>query len=177
MDDEQIAILAKGLAENREHLPLSTFQLSFNMLTPVGLEILLSALWGSRHLKVLKLDNNMIGDKGANLISISLASMKLTSLDVGFNSITANGMRLFMKAIAENSHIQSLAISGNTIDCASAKAVAYALAYNSSLVSLFLDQCHISNEGRRHITAGIVSNSRTSLQVLKGFMLGGEISI
>lgn len=174
IDDEQAVILAKGIAENREHLPLSTLQLSFNALSPAGLEVLLSALLGSRFLKVLKLDNNMIGDKGANLISLFLASTSLTSLDIGFNTITAAGMKPLMKAIAENAHIQSLSLSGNNIDATSTKAVAYALAYNASLVSLFLDQCNISNEGRRHITAGIVSNSRTSLQILKGFPLGGE---
>jgi hypothetical protein len=79
-----------------------------------------------------------------------------------------------MKAIAENRHIRSLSLSGNNVDAASAKAVAYALAYNASLVSLFLDQCNISNEGRRHVTAGIVSNSQTSLQIVKGFLLGGK---
>jgi len=174
IDDEQAAILAKGIAENREHLPLSTLQLSFNALGPAGLEVLLSALWGSRFLKVLKLDNNVIGDKGANMISLCLASTSITTLDIGFNTITAAGMRPLMKAIAENRHIRSLSLSGNNVDAASAKAIAYALAYNASLVSLFLDQCNISNEGRRHITAGIVSNSQTSLQIVKGFLLGGK---
>jgi len=177
IDDEYAAILAKGIAENRDHLPLSTLQLSFNSIGPAGLDVLLHALLGSRYLKVLKLDNNVIGDKGANLISFYLTSSSITTLDIGFNTITATGMRPFMKAVAENSQIQSLSLSGNFIDSASAKAVAYALAYNSSLVSLFLDQCNISNEGRRHITAGIVSNSRTSLQILKGFVLGGEFVV
>ena len=97
----------------------------------------------------------------------------LISLDIGFNSITGSGMRTLMKAVSENNELESLSLSGNTIDNGSAKAVAYALAHNKSLKALFLYHCKLQSEGQRHITAGIVSNSQTRLNIMTGFPIGG----
>jgi len=77
-----------------------------------------------------------------------------------------------MKAVAESKNLRSLSLSGNAIDANAAKSVAYALAYNFSLKSIFLVHCSIGHEEQRHITAGIVSNSRTALDRLNGFEIG-----
>ena len=173
--DEEGIILAEAIAKNRHRLALEALQLSFNELTCKGIEPLMNAVWGSTSLRELGLDNNSIGDRGANVVSAVISSVKtLKKLDLGFNSISAMGMRTIMKTVAENINLCSLSISGNNIDTGSAKAVAYALAYNKSLKSLFLDHCSIGSEGQRHITAGIVSNSLTCLHTLTGFRIGGE---
>jgi len=178
IDDDQAKLLADAITQNRERLPLESLQLSFNNLSCKGTELLMNALWTSTTLKELKLDNNLIGDRGASVVSAVLTSVKtLVKLDLGFNSISAFGMRTLMKVVAENSQLNSLSISGNIIDTGSAKAVAYALAYNASLQALFLDHCSIGSEGQRHITAGIVSNSRTHLHTLTGFRIGGKFSV
>ena len=93
-------------------------------------------------------------------------------LDIGFNSIKATGLNVLMKVIADSNQLESLSISGNTVDAPAAKAVAYALAYNCSLEALFLVHCTINHEGQRHITAGIVSNARIALRKLTGFRIG-----
>jgi Ran GTPase-activating protein (RanGAP) involved in mRNA processing and transport len=173
MGDDEICMLASSIRANKARLPLESIQLSFNNMTHKGLEALTNAVWGSPTLKELKLDNNEIGDRGAHQVAAILPALKaLVTLDVGFNAIKAAGLNVLMKAVADTDQIQSLSLSGNAIDVPSAKAVAYALAYNQSLQSIFLVHCSINHEGKRHITAGSVSNCQTSLRNLTGFDIG-----
>jgi Ran GTPase-activating protein (RanGAP) involved in mRNA processing and transport len=174
--DETMAHIASSIKSNREKLVLESLQLSFNRITCKGLECLTNAVWGSRTLKELLLDNNEIGDRGAQQIAAVLPFVKtLETLDVGFNLIKSSGMKLLMKAATETQSLQSLSVSGNKIDTSAAKAVAFALAYNRSLISLSLVHCSIGHEGQRHISAGIVSNSRIALRELTGFNIGPVI--
>jgi Ran GTPase-activating protein (RanGAP) involved in mRNA processing and transport len=172
-DGGGIAMAIKG---NRQFLPLQSLQLSFNGISHKGLEALMNALWGSTTLQELRIDNNDIGDRGAQQIAAILPYLKtLETLDVGFNNINNknSGMKILMKAVAETNNLKTLSLSGNPMqDVASAKAVAYALAYNTSLQSLLLVHCHLTTEGQRHVAAGAVSNSRSSLRDLSGFPVG-----
>ena len=176
MTDDEICVLASGMRANREKLSVESIQLSFNGMTARGLEALMNAVWGSATLRELRIDNNEIGDRGANQLAAILPGLKnLEILDVGFNSIKAPGLNTLMKAVAESQRLLSLSVSGNAIDVAAAKAVAYALAYNRSLESLFLVHCTITHEGQRHISAGIVSNSKVALRNLTGFDMGRKL--
>jgi Ran GTPase-activating protein (RanGAP) involved in mRNA processing and transport len=175
--DEEVAMLAASIKQNKDRLPIVSIQLSFNKITHKGLESLTNALWGSTTLKELEVDNNEIGDQGAHHIAAVVPGMSaLRVLDVGFNSIKAAGINVLMKTIAESEYLESFSISGNSIDVNAAKAVAYALAYNCSLTSIHLVHCSIDHEGQRHVSAGIVSNSRTALQKLTGFDIGRTYS-
>ena len=95
-----------------------------------------------------------------------------SSLSDGLAEECAEGLTVLMKTIAESKSLLSLSLSGNAIDANAAKSVAYALAYNCSLKALFLVHCSVGHEDQRHITAGIVSNSRTALDRLNGFDIG-----
>mmetsp|Transcript_1227 Transcript_1227/g.1869 ORF Transcript_1227/g.1869 Transcript_1227/m.1869 type:complete len:830 (-) Transcript_1227:231-2720(-) len=171
--DEEVAVIAASIKENRNELPLQSLQLSFNSITCKGLDSLTNALWGSKTLRELMLDNNQIGERGGHQLANILPHIHtLEVLDVGFNSIKSSGMRTLMKVVAETQHLLSLSVSGNPIDCTAAKSVAYAMAYNQSLKSIFLDHCHIEHEGQRHIVAGVVSNSGISLRKFTGFRIG-----
>mmetsp|Transcript_29524 Transcript_29524/g.42862 ORF Transcript_29524/g.42862 Transcript_29524/m.42862 type:complete len:948 (+) Transcript_29524:372-3215(+) len=171
--DEEMAVLSASIKQSGSRLPLEALQLSFNEITSVGLESLARALWNSTTLRELRLDNNSIGDQGAHIVSSLLNSAtRLEKIDLGFNSIGSGGMKTLMKYVSESTCINWLSVSGNPIDSEASKAVAYALAYNRSLKSMFLDHCFIAHEGQRHITAGIVSNSGISLRNLTGFPLG-----
>jgi len=171
--DEEVQMLALSIKSNKDRLPLESLQLSFNNITHNGLESIANALWGSTTLRELKVDNNMIGDRGAHQMAAIIPAMKVIEvLDVGFNSITAPGLTVLMKTVAESKNLLSLSLSGNAIDANAAKSVAYALAYNCSLKSIFLVHCSIGHEEQRHITAGIVSNSRTAMVRLNGFEIG-----
>jgi Ran GTPase-activating protein (RanGAP) involved in mRNA processing and transport len=178
LGDREVTILADAIKENRLRLPLEALQLSFNRLTCIGVESLMNAVWGSTTLLELRLDNNHIGDRGAQLVSVVIATVRsLQRVDLGFNSFSATGIRSLMKSVSESTNLSSLSISGNKLDASGAKAVAYALAYNTSLKYFFMDNCAASHESQRHITAGIVSNSDVKLLAVTGFRIGGTSSL
>ena len=176
LNDGDLAALAASLKHNRENLRLESLQLSFNLFTGKGMEPLVNALWGLTGLKELKLDNNNMGDVGAQLLAAVCPQLKdLETIDVGFNKIKSQGIKVLMTAIAGAENIKTLSISGNTIDANSAKAVAYALAFNRSLVSISLLHCTVQPEIHRQIAAGIVSNCNLALRDLSGFPVGPAV--
>jgi Ran GTPase-activating protein (RanGAP) involved in mRNA processing and transport len=143
----------------------------------VGVEMLMNAIWGSKTLREIKLDNNQIRDRGAQLAAVVLTSVDLEILDMGFNRLTIVGIKALMKSLAENCSLLTLTLSGNVLDTNASKAVSYALSYNKTIRKLYVDHCLLSYAAQRHIAAGIVSNSNLALRVMSGFPLGGEFSV
>lgn len=175
INDESVMQIAESIKVNRDRLPLQSLQLSFNRITCKGVECLVNSIWGSHTVKELMLDNNEIADRGIqHIAAVLLPHVKtLDTLNIGFNLVKAKGIQILMKAVVDTGcSIRSLSISGNTIDTSAAKAISYALAYNRTLQSLSLVHCNIGLEGQRHISAGVVSNSRSALRELAGFDLG-----
>ena len=168
--DRDIVYLSHALSQNK-HIPLESLHLSFNEITCQGVECLMNAIWGSETLRELKLDNNKMKDRGAQLCGVVLTSVALQTLDLSFNKITTVGIKALMKNLSENSSVLSLALAGIPLDHTSSKAVSYALAYNTSLKALYLDNCSTGYSSQRHIVAGIVSNRQSSLRILTGFGL------
>lgn len=173
LNDNDLSLFSQSLSRNKQ-LPLEVLRLSFNKLTCVGVETLMNAIWGSKTLREIKLDNNQIRDRGAQLAAVVLTSVDLEVLDIGFNRLTIVGIKALMKSLAENSSLLALTLSGNVLDTNASKAVSYALAYNRTIRKLYLDHCSLSYAAQRHIAAGIVSNSYLALRVMSGFPLGGE---
>ena len=174
IDDKDMALLSQALAQNK-NLPLHSIQLSFNKITCAGVEAFMNAIWGSQTLKEIKLDNNKMQDRGAQLCSVVLGSIALEHLDISFNRVSTVGIKAVMKSISENNSLRILSLSGIPIDQNASKAVSYALAYNQSLMKLYLDSCCVGYSGQRHIVAGIVSNTNVNLRVLTGFQLSGKL--
>eukprot|EP00978_Attheya_sp_CCMP212_P031454 scaffold119019_cov67-Attheya_sp.AAC.1 len=174
LEDRDIALFSQSLTRNKL-VPLETLQLSFNQLTCIGVESLMNAVWGSKTLREIRLDNNRIQDRGAQLAAVVMTSVDLEVLDLGFNSITTIGTKALMRSLAENSSLKSLTLSGNAIDTTASKAVSYALASNTSLEELYVDNCSVVFSAQRHVGAGIVSNCRTRLRTLTGFQLGRKL--
>jgi hypothetical protein len=171
IDDQNMSLLSQALSRNK-NVPLESVQLSFNKITCAGLECFMNAIWGSKTLRELKVDNNRIQDRGAQLAAVVLGAIDLEVLDIGFNRITHVGIKALMKSLSETSSLQTLGISGIPLDATACKAVSYGLAYNSSLRVFHVDNCHVGYSGQRHIVAGIVSNRRTSLRLMTGFVIG-----
>ena len=170
--DQELNLLSQALTQNKR-LPLETLELSFNNITCQGVECLMNAVWGSPTLRALKLDNNRIQDRGAQLCAVVLTSIPLEVLDLSFNrSIATTGIKALMKNISENSSLRFLGLAGIPLDQNSSKALSYALAYNCSLRTLYLDNCSAGYASQRHIVAGIVSNQKASLRLVTGFSLG-----
>lgn len=170
LSDSDLALLSQSLTQNKK-VPLKSLILSFNKITCVGVEGLMNAVWGSSTLREIKLDNNMMKDRGAQLCSVVLGSIRLELLDVSFNKISTVGVKAIMKSLSENDSLQRLSLCGVPMDQNASKAISYALAYNQSLKRFNIDSCCIGFSGQRHIVAGIVSNRYTNLQSLTGFPL------
>lgn len=168
LDDQDMLLLAQALTQNKT-VPLESLQLSFNFITCEGVECLMNALWGSKTLRELKLDNNIVKDRGAQLCAVVLTSVALDSLDLSFNKISTVGIKALMKNISENSSLRTLGLAGIPIDQNASKAISYALAYNTSLQAMYLDNCSTGYATQRHIVAGVVSNQRSALRTMTGF--------
>ncbi|KAL7566727.1 hypothetical protein ACA910_017781 [Epithemia clementina (nom. ined.)] len=168
INDNDILMLSQALSQNKS-IPLEKLELSFNEISDQGVECLMNAVWGSPHMRVLKLDNNKLQDRGAQLCAVVLTSIELEVLDLGFNRVTTVGIRSLMKKIPECNSLKKLGLSGIPVDQNASKALAVALAYNTSLTTLNLDSCCMGYSAQRHIVAGIISNMRVGLRVLTGF--------
>lgn len=168
IDDQGMTLLSQALSQNK-NVPLETLELSFNEITDQGLEYLMNSVWGSQTLKKLKVDNNRIQDRGAQLCAVVLTSIPLELLDISYNRVTTVGIRAVMKNLSENESLKTFAMCGIPIDQNSSKAISYALAYNSSLNVLRMDNCSAGYSAQRHIVAGMVSNCRGSIRVFTGF--------
>ena len=163
-------LMSQAFSQNK-NVPIENLELSFNEISDQGLEFLMNAVWGSQTLKKLKLDNNKIQDRGAQLCAVVLTSIPLELLDISYNKVTTVGIRAIMKNVSENESLKSFAMAGIPIDQNSSKAISYALAYNSSLNVLRMDNCSAGYSSQRHIVAGMVSNCRGSLRVFTGFYI------
>lgn len=167
--DHEMQMFSQALSQNKS-LPLEKLVFSFNEITCQGVECLMNAVWGSKSLRVVRLDNNRIQDRGAQLCAVALTSIAMEVLDLSFNRlISTTGIKALMKNISENSSLRSLGLAGIHLDQNSSKALSYALAYNMSLQTLYLDNCNVGYASQRHIVAGIVSNQRASLRLVTGF--------
>ena len=171
LDDKHVVLLSQALARNQS-FPIASLQLSFNKITCVGVESLMNAIWGSKTLCEIKLDNNLILDRGAQLCSVVLSSVALQVIDLGYNRFTTVGIKAIMKSLSENNSVRSLSMPGIPMDQNASKAVSYALAYNCSLESFNIDSCGIGYSGQRHIVAGMVSNRNGKLRSATGFPIG-----
>jgi len=175
IDDQDMALLSQALAQNK-NIPLSSITLSFNKITCVGVECFMNAIWGSKTLKEIKLDNNKMQDRGAQLCSVVLGAVPLEVLDLSFNRVSTVGIKALMKSLSENGSLTTLSLSGMPMDQNASKAISYALAYNRSLQRFHVDSCCIGYSGQRHIVAGIVSNRNVKLRAFSGFPLGREFT-
>jgi Ran GTPase-activating protein (RanGAP) involved in mRNA processing and transport len=171
IDDQDMMLLSHALAQNKS-IPLETIRLGYNHISCQGVECFMNAVWGSLTLKEIMLNHNKIKDRGAQLCAVVLTSISLVNLDISFNRISTVGIKALMKNLSENGTLGSLSLCGIPIDLNASKAVSYALAYNTSLRELYLDNCSTGYSTQRHIVAGVVSNRRSSLSVLTGFAVG-----
>lgn len=169
--DQGLFSLAQSLQNNRSMVLL---ELSFNAITAAGVESLANSLWGYMNLRALHLDNNQMGDQGAAHVAAVLPTLQLEHLDLGFNGISTVGITSIMKAlVVGNSTVRSLILSGNKVDAAGAKAIAYTVAQPTcGLRKLSLDHTNLGHVGEKRIAAGILNNRALCLENFTGFRLG-----
>ncbi|XP_068699994.1 nucleotide-binding oligomerization domain-containing protein 2-like [Montipora foliosa] len=116
-------------------------------------------------LTTLDLAYNFIGAEGATLLSQALeVNTSLTTLDLSHNYIGAEGATSLSQALAVNTTLTNLYLYHNSIDDESATSLSQALEVNSSLATLELAFNSIGNEGAFSFSKALAVN--TSLTTL-----------
>ncbi|CAN0126981.1 unnamed protein product, partial [Discosporangium mesarthrocarpum] len=170
LGDEGVCALSEAFTRNHS---MRLLELGFNRVTAVGVEAFAKSLWGYPTLRHLRLDNNQIGDRGAQLVAAVLPTLSLEMLGLGFNQISAGGVGPLMQAILSCSSLTSMGLGGNILDNDAAKSIAVALAQpRCPLLELSLDHASLGRAGEGHISTGLLSNRSLTLRTLTGFHLG-----
>jgi len=156
----------------RVNVTMTELSLSSNNIGALGIETIMDKLL--RHNLVrLNLNNNMISDRGCQLVAASLTSMHhLAHLNLSFNQIGCRGVTALMRALVGCESLVSLGLSGNIVKISGAIAMGFALAQHPRLSDLSLDNCCLSQVAQCHIIAGIISNRWVPMQSLTGFQVG-----
>jgi len=103
----------------------------------------------SKSLKHLRLDFNDFADEHAPLLQAAVANNSaLLSLDLSGNTFTEVGLRLILQGVAANRHLRTLKLEHNPVEAA-AEAVIWFVQQSSPLRHLFL-----GTEGKFRLTPG-----------------------
>ncbi|XP_068921863.1 dynein regulatory complex subunit 5 [Petaurus breviceps papuanus] len=130
---------------------------------------LASTIKACHTLKVFRLTRSKVDDEKARVLIRSLLDHpSLTELDLSHNNIGDRGVRAAAKLI-NHSHLRILNLANNKIRAAGAQALAHALSYNTTLLSLNLRLNCIEDEGGQALAHALQNNS-----ALTSLHLGGN---
>lgn len=91
----------------------------------------------------------------------------LAELDLSYNKMGCKGLSSLMQALIF-SKVKVLSLTGNIIDSAASRVMAFAMMHNFQLEELELKETFISEAGLAHLLAGLLNNSMLSLKRLTG---------
>ena len=166
--NDGVAALTKSISRRKKN-SFSEIRLSTNEIGALGIETIMNKLY-QHNVNSIYLDNNVIGDKGCQLVAASLPSMhSLLKLSLSFNQIGTRGVTSLMRALLGCESLMSLALSGNAMKVSGSIAMGFCLAHHPRLEELELDNCCLSQAAQCHIVAGIISNRWVPMKNLVGF--------
>ncbi|KAM6954081.1 dynein regulatory complex subunit 5 [Aplochiton taeniatus] len=132
-------------------------------------ESLAKALKSCKTLKVLRIHQSKVDDEKCRLlVSYLLDHPSLLELDLSHNLIGDRGARAIGKLLSR-SQLETLTIYDNNIQGHGAKAIAYALSKNSTLLTLNLRLNRLRDEGGQAIGQALLKNN-----TLLNLHLGGN---
>ncbi|KAM8998913.1 dynein regulatory complex subunit 5 [Sarcophilus harrisii] len=179
MDHYQLGDLLAGL-RRLEELDLvfavkdcgMNFEWNLFLFTSRDCSSLASAIKACHTLKIFRLTRSKVDDDKARVLIRSLLDHPaLMELDLSHNSVGDRGMRAAAKLI-NHSQLRILNLANNKIRAAGAQALAHALSYNTTLLSLNLRLNCIEDEGGQALGHALQTNSTlTSLN-----LAGNELS-
>lgn len=172
LGNDGIASLTRAVSKRGKNVHMVDLHIAHNEISSGGIETIMNKLLQQK-LVVLSLDNNVIGDRGCQLVAASLTSMHhLCSLNLSFNQIGSRGITSLMRALIGCESIKFLGLSGNVMKISGAISMGFALAHHPRLSRLELDNCCLSQVAQCHIVAGIISNRWVPMQSMNGFWAG-----
>jgi Ran GTPase-activating protein (RanGAP) involved in mRNA processing and transport len=126
-------------------------------------------------LTTLDLTYNDIGAEGAKALGAALAqNSSLTTLHLSDYSIGAEGAKALGAALAQNSSLTTLHLNYNKIGAEGVMALGAALAQNSSLTTLDLIDNYISDDAAQALGAALAQNSSLTTLNLTDNIIGAE---
>eukprot|EP00435_Cladocopium_sp_Y103_P074236 s374_g47.t1 len=140
------------------------------------LEALAESLTSNRSLKGLWLENNHIGERGAEALAEGLKSNRsLGWLELQNNNIGDRGTEALAEGLKSNRSLGWLELESNNIGDPGAEALAESLKSNGSLRWLFLQGNNLGDRGAEALAAGLLQNRslwRLSLSEFGSSLLG-----
>ena len=136
---------------------LTTLNLSSNKISCDGISYSKEFLSNNSSLQTLVLGRNVLGPDGIAYLTqyiINNHQMILRTLDISYNGIEINGVKIICEYIKVNSKLISLFIGGNYICDEGAKILAKTLIDNSQckITYLFMENNNITKNGAKYIT-------------------------
>lgn len=121
-------------------------QVSFNNIGTERALQLSTMLVNNSSLRVLKINNNKIGDRGLCHLAIALRTIPLEELFVGYNEIGSVGVLQLLGCVRG---LRVLQLSGSNLGADGAHALAGYLSQETTLSSIYLDHAGLGTMGER----------------------------
>ena len=130
-------------------------------------------------IRTLVLSHTCVGDEGARLISGVLRDpqCRLKRVALERSSVGDAGVGALARALARNTTLRTLLLSGNALTVAAARPLGFLLAHTLSLRELQLRDAGPAFNATAccYVTAGLLSNERLPLQAIGGFALASAL--
>ncbi|EGG16096.1 leucine-rich repeat-containing protein [Cavenderia fasciculata] len=150
LGDEGIIPIFRALKQNAI---VESLDISSNNLTATSIGELCQALTSNKYIKYLKLENNGIGDSGAEKLAnvIKNNGCSLKGLYLSDCQITSKGCSILALALESNTLIATLHLNSNPIGNEGISQLVKSLYSNSSIKSISCFFCSISDVGATRV--------------------------
>lgn len=139
---------------------LSSISLPRSNIDSVSLVVLLEGIKYSKTLRLLDIESNKIGDRGAIILSnLLLSNNTLVSLNISNNSIQQEGICQIFNILHSNTTLQALYIGANNLTENGGSLVREAIAHTVSLTHLSIYSLTSSISVMEDVMCGISRNS------------------
>eukprot|EP01064_Diplonema_japonicum_P027830 TRINITY_DN4130_c5_g1_i1.p1 TRINITY_DN4130_c5_g1~~TRINITY_DN4130_c5_g1_i1.p1 ORF type:complete len:650 (+),score=52.52 TRINITY_DN4130_c5_g1_i1:63-1952(+) len=142
---------------------LTSLELKDCKLTSIGIACLIRNV--SPSLTALNLNGNTICDEGVTAIAAQLNNLNLKTLGLQCVGVTEKGGICLSNALRKDTTIHGLDISGNDLGDGFARHIAETLDVNTSLGSLDIHECGITQRGSICIAASLRDRNRSVTHV------------
>ncbi|KAL0243362.1 hypothetical protein GEMRC1_005923 [Eukaryota sp. GEM-RC1] len=153
---------------------LKQLEVSVFQRTSVSM-LLIEALKTNTSVTSVNLGYNSIGAEGARALAEALkVNVSVTSVNLSYNSIGAEGVRALAEALKVNVSVTSVNLSYNSIGAEGVRALAEALKVNVSVTSVNLKSNSIGVEGARALAEALKLNASVTSIDLEYNSIGDE---
>eukprot|EP00731_Ephydatia_muelleri_P004615 Em0002g791a len=153
IDNKRASCLGMMLKENNT---LKELNLALCKLQPEGLEEVIKGVQVNTKLETLVLSYNTIDNKRASCLGMMLKENNtVKKLVLRGCELQPEGLEEVIKCVQVNTKLETLDLSGSTIDNKGASCLAHALKHNTTLSELSLEECGLRDEAICELCGGL----------------------